>query len=182
MSVRKKLMVICTLTITFYHLEIAPDGAFIKLTPTDQVKLGKIKLPDNLTEFAASGENGSFTRYTTNKPLTLPVGKYHLDGWIKALPDDRGRIWRILADDSDQSGIFTIVADHETDLNAGDHVNAVLTVQKVNNSTYSFNQLLKGSMGENLTLLVDGDQPPPPKLHIKNPDGSYNRTFSFEYG
>jgi len=49
-------------------------------------------------------------------------------------------------------------------------------------SGYSFSQNLLGQLGERIELTRNGAQPPAPKLHVKNKDGTYDRTFSFEYG
>ena len=49
--------------------------------------------------------------------------------------------------------------------------------------TYSFsNPGLKGRHGERVTMRREGGRAPPPKLRIRNVDGSYNRRFTFEYG
>jgi len=44
-----------------YRPEIARDGAYIKLSKAEDVKLGNIRLPETITEFSTGGENGLFT-------------------------------------------------------------------------------------------------------------------------
>jgi hypothetical protein len=47
---------------------------------------------------------------------------------------------------------------------------------------YSFSQNLAGRMGESVSISQDGAKAKPPKLHIKNKAGTYDKTFNFEYG
>jgi hypothetical protein len=82
---------------------------------------------------------------------------------------------------SSDKGDFEILADKETELSIGEPIVATLEVNK-RDSEYSFNQKLGGWLGERIELTRNGAQPPAPKLHIKNKDGTYDRTFSFEYG
>jgi hypothetical protein len=47
---------------------------------------------------------------------------------------------------------------------------------------YVFGQRLQGKDGEQITLQRNGARPQPPKLRIRNRDGTYDRGMSFEYG
>ena len=42
----------------FYQIEVARDGAFIKLQKADNVVLGQVCVPETISEFVAFGENG----------------------------------------------------------------------------------------------------------------------------
>jgi hypothetical protein len=42
----------------FYQIEVARDGAFIKLQKAENVVLGQVRVPETISEFVAFGENG----------------------------------------------------------------------------------------------------------------------------
>ncbi|KPK76601.1 MAG: hypothetical protein AMJ79_06065, partial [Phycisphaerae bacterium SM23_30] len=78
--------------------------------------------------------------------------------------------------------IFEISPQKTSNLAVGEPVIALLTVSKRNETTYSFNQTLQGRLGERISLLRNDIRPRPPRVHIKNEDGSYERTYTLEYG
>ncbi|MCP4610323.1 MAG: hypothetical protein GY845_16555 [Planctomycetes bacterium] len=166
---------------TLYHPEIARDGAFIKLTRAEDVKLGDIRMPETITEFSAGGENGLFKLKLENGTGSLPVGKYRINQWAVEKEDEKGRRWKLQGSGISQKGDFKIVANKETELSIGEPIVSRLSVNK-RDSGYSFNQSLGGQRGERIEMTRNGARPPAPKLRIKNKDGSYDRSFSFEYG
>src|ERR1035441_8364901 len=44
----------------FYQIEVARDGAFVKLQKAENVVLGQVRVPETISEFVAFGENGHF--------------------------------------------------------------------------------------------------------------------------
>ncbi len=164
-----------------YRPEIAQDGAYVKLTKAEDVKFGNIKLPHTITEFSAGGENGLFKLKLENGSGPLPVGKYRINQWAIERDDERGRKWKLQGERASKRGDFEIVADKETELPVGEPIVSRLQVNK-RDSGYSFNQSLGGRFGERIELTRNGARPPAPKLRIRNKDGTYDRTFSFEYG
>ena len=78
-------------------------------------------------------------------------------------------------------GLFDISKSKQAELTIGEPIKATLGVQK-KNDRYSFDQNVKGSHGENIDIKRNGSRPRAPKLHIKNKDGSYDRSFNFKYG
>jgi len=167
---------------TLYKLKIAPDGAFIQLQPAPSVSTNMINTPADITEFSVNGLNGTFTRSPRNQTTTLPIGKYHLDRWTKQKTDENQKLWRLHAENSDDQGIFEVQSAGILELSIGSSIYAQLTATKIGDSEYSFNRILRGALGENLTLTVDNRDPAPPQIRIKNPDGSYDRTYTLEYG
>ena len=164
-----------------YQPEIARDGAYVKLTKAEDVKFGNIRLPQTITEFSAGGENGLFKLKLENGIGSLPVGKYRINQWIIEREDEKERKWKLQGSRASDKGDFDIVADKETELSVGEPIVSRLQVNK-RESGYSFNQDLEGRFGERIALNRNGSRPPAPKLHIKNKDGNYDRSFSFEYG
>ena len=164
-----------------YQPDIARDGAYIKLTAAKDVLYGSVQLPETISEFEAKGENGLFT-FKPEKGLTrLPVGKYRIHLWKTELKDDKGNTWTLTGQEFSNKGLFEVNESGQTTLDVGEPIISTLTARK-SDSRYSFSHNLRGQLGESIELTRNGSQPRAPKLHIKNEDGSYDRTFSFEYG
>jgi len=165
-----------------FEPEIAQDGAFIKVKPAENVVHGAIQLPEKIAEFDASGENGLFTHKLNNGIAQLPEGKYHIERWAVERKDEQGVQWRLVGTNTSHKSNFEVNQSDETSIELGEPIISELTVTKPNNTTYSFNQNLKGRLGETISLTRNGIRPRPPKIHIKNKDDSYDRTYSLEYG
>ena len=165
-----------------YETEVARDGAYIKLTKAENVKYGKVRLPDSIMEFSAGGENGLFKIKPENGSGSLPVGKYRVNFWAIDRKDDKGRQWRLQGNISNDKGNFNIKEDQETEqLSIGEPIVFNLVAQ-VREKTYSFRHTLVGRLNERISLTLNGSRPQAPKLHIKSEDGKYDRTYSFRYG
>jgi hypothetical protein len=164
-----------------YQPEIARDGAYIKLAKAEDVQFGDIRLPESITEFSAGGENGLFVLKPEKGVGSLPMGKYRVNYWAIERKDERGKKWKLRSSLFSRKGDFDITADKETKHSIGEPIISTLKATK-SGSGYSFNQNLRGRLGERIELTRNGTRPRAPKLHIKNKDGTYDRTFSFEYG
>ena len=164
-----------------YQPEIARDGAYIKFTVAEDVVYGSIQLPEAIGEFAAEGENGLFTLKPEKELARLPVGKYRIHLWKTECKDDEGNTWALTGQEFGHKGLFEVNESGQTTLDIGEPIICMLTARE-SDSRYSFSQSLRGQLGERIELTRNGSQPRAPKLHIKNKDGSYNQTFSFEYG
>jgi len=73
-----------------YQLEVAKDGAYVKLAAAEDVNFGNIRLPESITEFAAGGENGLFILKPKKGTGSLPTGQYRIDHWAIERKDDAG--------------------------------------------------------------------------------------------
>jgi hypothetical protein len=164
-----------------YRPQIAQDGAYIKLTKAEDVRFGDIRVPETISEFAASGENGLFIRTPGNGIAELPVGKYCVDHWGIERKDEKGSTWKLEGRWSRKKVDFDVTQNRKAELSIGEPIVCTLEASK-RDSTYSFSQSLKGQLGERIVLTRNGSRPRAPKLHIKSKDGSYDRSFSFEYG
>ncbi|UCG58842.1 MAG: hypothetical protein JSU70_04880, partial [Phycisphaerales bacterium] len=78
-------------------------------------------------------------------------------------------------------GLFDVTEDAESRLSIGEPINSTVSAVR-DGSIYRFNQQLQGRLGESIALQRQGTRPRAPQLHITSKDGSYDRTFSFEYG
>lgn len=165
-----------------YKAEIARDGACLTLTAAPEVPYGAVRLAENITTLIASGENGSFIRKPENGVLKLPVGEYRADSWAIARKDEAGARWEMKgASSPGGSGGFTVAPDKEVNLPFGEPIYSTIQASK-NGSIHAFEQRLQGRQGERVTLTRNGSQPAPPKLHIRNRDGTYDRSLTSEYG
>jgi len=165
-----------------YGTEIAQDGAFVVLTKADDVPYGTVRLADNITSFAAGGANGLFVRKPEDRTVKLPAGKYRIDYWSIVKKDDKGSRWELRGTHfSAEEGDFTVSQDKDAELEIGEPVYTQATVRK-SGSNYVFGQGLEGRHGERIAMTRSGSRPRPPKLRIKNKDGTYDRAMSFEYG
>jgi len=164
-----------------YRLDVARDGACIKLTKAEDVVFGNIRLPETISEFAAGGENGLFILKPEKGAGKLPVGKYRVERWSIERKDEEGSNWKLEGKGFGDRGVFDVNTEKETELAIGEPATSSLAVSE-DSSGYSFNQGLNGQLGERIDLTCNGVRPSAPKLRIKSQDGEYDRTFAFEYG
>lgn len=166
---------------TLYRPEVARDGACIKLAKAEDVTFGSVRLPETITKFSAGGENGLFIFEPKERVGKLPVGKYRINYWAIGRKDKKGTQWEMRGSGFSKKGIFDITADKETELSVGEPVAFPLTAQ-LREGTYSFRLSMRGRDDESISLTRNKVRPQAPKLHIKSEDGTYDRTFSLEYG
>jgi hypothetical protein len=167
-----------------YRLDVARDGEYmnVNLTPPEDVKFGILKLHEDITEFAAGGENGLFTVKPTNGVAKLPVGKYRIDHWLIERKDEKGKKWTLRGHSFNKSGIFEVSEGRETKLAVDEPIMSSLEKVTKEGVRYSFiNPSLHGRLGESLDLARNDDHVPA-QLRIRSKDGSYDRSFAFEYG
>jgi hypothetical protein len=165
-----------------YRSEIAQSGGCIKLTTVGDVKYGSVKLPDEITEVATESVNGLFIVSQKDGVNKLPIGKHRIIHWIIEREDEKGVGWALKGNMPNDADIFEVSEGIQTVLSVGEPVISNLIITRKSNDEYSFDEDTKGPLGESLELTRNGVRSPAPKLHIKNQDGSYDRTFTFEYG
>lgn len=166
---------------TLYQPEIARDGAYIKLAKAENVSFGSVKLPESITEFSANGENGLFVLKPEKGIASLPVGKYCVYAWAVERQDEKGTNWKLEGSGLGQQNILDITEDEQAVLTIGEPIVANLDASE-REGTYSFSHSMKGRAGERIEITRNGARPQAPKVNIKNTDGTYDRTYSFQYG
>jgi hypothetical protein len=164
-----------------YNLDVARDGAYVKLAKAGNVPSGSVKLPEAVTALVVGGENGFFVRRPSGGTCSLPVGKYRIDSWVIEREDDKGAPWKARGSQFGSKGRFDVTEGNEVKLSIGEPLTSTVGASR-RGSTLSFDQKLSGPLGEAIVLERRGTRPRAPRLHIRNKDGSYDRTFSFEYG
>lgn len=166
----------------FFRIEAARDGAFIKIQKAENVALGLVRVPENISEFAAFGENGHFVRKPANGEFTLPVGQYRVVRWTINRKDDKGAAWTLSGYNFPDSASFEAAAGKTAALEIGEPVRSVLKVTEATNRQVTFSLQFQGQQKESIEMLRDGQRPRGPKLTLANADGSVCYTNTFEFG
>jgi len=161
------------------QLEVAKDGAFLKVKPADGVAFGTVRVPEAITEFTAVGASGHFIRKPAKGEFKLPVGKYRAYAWEIARKDDKGASWTMSGYGSTPAGNFTVAADGVTSVAAGEPVTAALQVTEVK-TDLGFSLQLLGPMGESVQIMRGTERPRAPQLQVAGVD--FKATRNFEYG
>jgi len=166
-----------------YELEVARDGAYVKLKKAEDVKYGDIEVQEAITKFSAGGENGLFDVKLEKGAGKLPAGQYRIENWQIERKDDKNNKWRIEGMRFGDKGILDISEGGRVKVDAGEPVISILEVAKGKGNQYTFNQKLSGRLGESITLYFnDNPRPRPPRLLLKSKDGKFDKSFAFEYG
>ena len=154
---------------------------YVKLAG-DSSAMGKVEFPAKVDNFMVSRSKCFIRMVTGDGAGQLPVGEYKLGSWEVKKKDKEGVEWALTASvSSADKGVFKIAEDKPIKLDVGEPIMAQLSANKVR-SGYSFSQKLVGRMGESISMSRDSARANPPRLHIKNKAGTYDKTFNFEYG
>lgn len=155
---------------------------YVKSAKEDSAAIGKINLSGEVTDFLVSRNKCSIRVLDSDGTSRLPVGKYKISSWAVEKNDKDKVTWKLTASmRSETLGVFEVTEAEAVKLDIGGPIVASLSAAK-NYSGYGFSQNMAGKMGESITITRDGVQGPPPKLHIKNKAGTYDKTLNFEYG
>ena len=164
-----------------YKLEIARDGAFIKLAKADDVKFGDVNVPKEITVLTVCGENGFFSVPIENGIAKLPVGKYLVNTWQIDRADASNNKWRMTGTGFTAKSVFEVPETGKVNLDIGEPIQSSLAVSQ-RESQYVFNLTMNGRSSERVTLMFNNAQAREPKLKFLSKDGKYNKAFSLKYG
>ena len=165
-----------------FQIEVARDGAYVKVRKAENVTLGRVSVPENISEVATFGENGYFVRQPVKGELTLPAGQYRVVTWMINRKDEKGVPWTLTASDSAPSAGFTVAADQPAVLDIGEPIRSELTAAESADRQVTFSLKFTGRQQEAIQMLRDGQTPAGPKLVLANADGTQCYTNSFEFG
>jgi hypothetical protein len=174
----------------FYNIEVARDGAFIKLQKSENVVLGPVRVPETISEFVAYGDNGHFVRKPAKGAFTLPIGKYHIQTWEINRKDEKGAAWKLSAYNFNDSARFEVTAANPVSLEVGEPMRAVMEAQepisrpgaRAPSNQLSFSLRFQGHYGETLEITKGNQRPRGPRLTLTSLDGTYRYTNTFEFG
>lgn len=164
-----------------FSVQAARDGAWVKFTKAENVPMGTIRVPPEITQIDVGAENGLFHRQPVNGAAQIPAGRYRVEKWFIDRKDANGVSWRLEGNTRSSITPFDLAAGGETTLDFGEPVICGLTASG-GGGQWGLNQSLQGRSGETITLTRNGNQPPAPKVRVKNADASYDRVFSMQYG
>ena len=164
-----------------YHLEVARDGAFVKLQKAENIPTGVVHVPDAVSEFEAVGENGHFHRKPAKGDFSLPTGKYRIHSWVVEKKDERGEAWRMSGSSFGEEADFVVAADKPVSLAIGEPVQIVLQPRQTK-SEMDFSLRFQGTYHETVEIMKGATRPRAPRLTLTSLDGSYRYTNSFEFG
>ena len=163
------LIFILTITVkVFLRQNIATDYGYVQI----QEGISAVVFNDIDEQFHIEG---------TNRPARLPAGIYMVDSWTLERTDKNGVIWRLIAKDISNKKTFKVVKDIETILQIGEPIVSTLTVRKKDSEFHFHHQIIGPSRGE-IKLIKNQLRTDPPKLLIRNQDGSYQESLTFQYG
>jgi hypothetical protein len=174
----------------FYQIEVARDGAFIKLQKAENVVLGQVRVPETINEFVAFGENGHFVRKPGKGEFSLPVGKYRIQEWKIERKDEKGAAWELSAYNFNDSARFEVAEAKPVSLEVGEPMRAVMEAQDPQTRPGSrdvtkqlmFSLRFQGRYGETLQIMKGNQRPRGPRLTLTSLDGTYRYTNTFEFG
>lgn len=143
--------------------------------------LGSVNVQEDVNAIVCNKKDEQFTIEGSKKPVRLPVGRYYIKSWTLERADKNGAIWKLNSKDISNKKTLNLVENAETKLPIGEPIISILTVKK-EDSEFCFRHYFKGHLGEEIELTKSQSRADPPKLLIKNEEGSYQESLTFNYG
>jgi hypothetical protein len=164
-----------------FALEVARDGAFVKIKPAADVRLGKVRVPEDLVQLVAAGKMGHFIRKPDQGECTLPLGKYRVEGWRIERKDAQGSKWFLSGYGFGPRANFEVVPDAPAVLKPGDPIRTQLSASETKGQ-FAFSLRMLGSLGESVEIYKGETRPRAPQLLLTSSEGTFRSTNTFEYG
>ena len=143
--------------------------------------LGSVSVQEDVNAVFCNDEDEQFTIEGSKGPVRLPAGRYRISSWTLERTDKNGAAWKLTSKDIANKKTFNVTEDAEAKLPLGEPVVSTLTVNKDGSELY-FRHYFKGQLGEEIEFTKNQSRADPPKLLIRNKDGSYQETLVFKYG
>ncbi len=165
----------------YYAVEVARDGAFVKIKKAEGLSFGQVRVPQTISSLTAVGESGQFERKPTNGLFTLPAGSYSIRNWDISRKDTKGAAWNLTGYDYSGAMAFETGSVEPTALEIGEPLRASLQASE-SKGTVAFSLRLQGRSGESVQIMRGNERPRAPQLLLAGRDGSSRYTNTFEYG
>jgi len=168
--------------IALRHQKADPDEQAVKPPAAKDIVYGSVTLPEAVRLIATDAQGKLLMIESDKQMIPVPAGEYRIRSWGIERKDDQGNRWLMTGQGSGSQSPFVVSGGASTELDIGEPVVAALAAQKIGAGHYFFSPVLEGRLGEYIELTSGGYRAPPPKLHVKNKEGTYDRTFDFAYG
>ncbi len=145
------------------------------------LSVGSVRVPEGVTVVIINNRGESVTIHGRDGPVNLPIGTYRIDSWAMDRLDRDGSAWQAKGAGLGKNGVFEVGSGGETPLSIAEPIISSLTVRK-ERSTYYVSHSFTSRLSETVEITKNGSRPDAPKLEIRNADGSYQETLTFEYG
>jgi hypothetical protein len=142
---------------------------------------GSIKIQGDVNAVVCNNKGERFTIEGAKEPAQLPAGRYYIESWTLERTDKDGILWKLETKDIVNKKTFNVTENAVVKLSIGEPVISALTTSKEDSEFY-FRHYFKGQLGEDIELTKNQSRPDPPKLLIRNEDGSYQESLTFKYG
>ena len=140
-----------------------------------------VKIQEDINAVVCNNRDEKFTIEGAKEPALLPAGRYYVESWTLERTDNNGAVWKLKTKDIANKKTFDVAQDAEAKLPIGEPIISTLTVRKEDAEFY-FRHYFKGQLGEEIELTKNQSRADPPKLLIRNEDGSYQESLTFKYG
>jgi hypothetical protein len=167
--------------IAFLIIFIMATVVVVSARQNDKPSSGFIIVQEDVNAVLCNNKGEQFTIKGSKEPVQLPLGRYYINSWALERTDKNGAIWILQSKDIAKKKSFEAVDNARIKLPIGEPVVSTLTVQK-QDSEFNIRHNFKGQLGEEIELTKNHSRADPPKLLIRNKDGSYQESFTFKYG
>lgn len=141
---------------TIHQLQVARDGAFIRIAPADEGCFGTVEVPEGVGRISAGGENGLLFLNVAGGVARFPCGKYRLNHWEIRRTEESGAVWQMTGTLS--TLVFEVNAQGPTKLEIGEPVVGSVFARRQN--TAPTTRSSASSMAEAAPVSSHGESPP----------------------
>ena len=165
-----------------YTLDIAPDGACVKITPAINVPTGRIRVPEGIAQLSVAGLNGHFYLTPKDGLVTVPAGQYVVYGWKITRKDKQGETWQLTGMATSFEKSIIVEMGREINLDIGEPVISQVSISRQGDEyDIRWTSPFKGRAGETVIALCDG-RLPSGQIQITNANGAFKETLAAAFG
>jgi|GEM_PF-681217 len=165
----------------WYELEVAPDGAWVKVRKAEGLQWGTIQVPVGVTELKLIGENGKLNLRPQDGIGQLPVGMYEIMEYEYSKKDSAGVNWRVKGWFK-ESVFVRVQKEVPGSLRLGEPITLALSHEALGEGRVRFELDVQGPLEERVMVYRGKQQSVPPRLAIFSADGVFAVTNTLEYG
>jgi hypothetical protein len=165
---------------SYWLIEVAPDGSWVRVQPSRQ-PMGRLRCYVGDTILLLEGPEGLLHLRCKAPETPVPVGNYRLVSCryqVRGMPGT----WEFSGKVS-QRGAIQVRRESITPVAIGPPFVARVEVSGSSND-FDLGMVVRGAGGEECDLFRSsgGQQPPPPRVHIRNAQGREIAALDFHYG